>query len=321
MAWAALLCQLAATHTVAAADVRWLAPPDCADARATLEETERLLGRPLAAFEALDFDVRITEIDGKWRLKLGTVERETGDRRERVLEGKSCGEVTSAAAVAMAMVIDSRQASAPEAEAEPTLAEPARAGGEATAPPTPARPEAKEEDALRAPSPVRQLRWSVVLAGLADLGGFPEPGMGAMAAGAATYGALRLMALGSVLVNSHDQAAGRGADFTLVTGGLLACAQRTLLPALAWVCGGAELGRLSGAGVGVRNSRTGGSLWWGPRADVGASFSLGERLMLLAQVSVIIPQIRPSFELDRDFVYRPAALTGRLALGLELGLE
>jgi hypothetical protein len=320
MAWAALLCELAVTRTLAAADVRWLAPPGCTDARATLEEAERLLGQPLAAFGALDFDVRITATDGKWQLKLGTVDRATGERRERVLEGKSCGEVTSAAAVAMAMVIDSKQASAPEPAAELTPGEPARPDGEAPSRAR-AKPQAKEEAARGVPSPPRPLRWSLELAGLADLGAFPELGVGAMAAGVAGYGSLRLMALGGVLVSSHEQTAGQSADFSLVTGGLLACAQRTVGPALAWLCAGAEMGRLSGAGVGVRNPRTGESLWWGPRTDVGAAFPLGETLRLLGQVTVMAPQIRPTFVLDQAFVYRPAALTGRLALGIELGLD
>jgi hypothetical protein len=323
MAWAALLCELAATRTLAAADVRWLAPPGCTDPRATLEETERLLGRPLAAFGALDFDVRITAVDGKWQLKLGTVDRATGERRERVLEGNSCGEVTSAAAVAMAMVVDSRQASTPEPEPEPELTpgEPARPDGEAAPSRARAKPEAKEEATPGVPSPSRPLRWSLELAGLADLGAFPEFGVGAMAAGVAGYGRLRLMALGGVLLSSYEQAAGQSADFALVTGGLLACAQQTVGPALAWLCGGAEMGRLSGTGVGVRNPRSGGSWWWGPRTDVGAAFPLGDELRLLGQVTVIAPQIRPAFVLDQAFVYRPAAVTGRLALGIELGLE
>jgi hypothetical protein len=185
------------------------------------------------------------------------------------------------------------------------------------APPQQAKP---QKEPAAAP-PARSLRWSVALAGLGDIGAFPELGVGVVAAGAVSYGPLRITALGGVLVSSHEQAAGRGADFALLSGGLLACAQRTLGPGLAWLCGGAELGRLSGAGVGVRNSRSGESLWWGPRADVGAAFPLGASLALLGQAGVIVPQIRPAFVLDDAFVYRPDAIAWRLALGLELAWE
>ncbi|MEN9581093.1 MAG: hypothetical protein RJA70_4102 [Pseudomonadota bacterium] len=309
-----LVCGLLATPALLAAEVRWVAPPGCTDSGVVVEEAERLLGRPLATVEAIDFEVWITDRDGKWRLQLNTVARATGERAERILDGKSCDEVASAAAVALAMVVNSHEAAEPM-ENEPSTDEPPPGGDPPEGSPQP------QPKALRDAPPGQQLRGSLALAGVGDLGAFPSLGFGAMAVGAATYGSLRLMAFGEVLVNSHEQGAGQAADFVLTNGGLLACLQRPLGSATAWLCGGAELGRLSGTGVGIENPQSGGALWWAPRADVGASFPFEGGLSIVSQVGLVAPQIRPTFVLDEVLVYRPVAISGRLSLGLELSLE
>jgi hypothetical protein len=59
-----------------------------------------------------------------------------------------------------------------------------------------------------------------------------------------------------------------------------------------------------------------------PRADLGLELPLGGDFALYGRLGATVPTVRKEFVVDDEtLVHRPAAVTGRLAVGLELRLE
>jgi hypothetical protein len=84
-------------------------------------------------------------------------------------------------------------------------------------------------------------------------------------------------------------------------------------------CGGLEVGRLAGSGFGTSWDDTRASLWLAPRVGISASYALSSAVDLRAGLEGLVPLSRPVFVLENvGRVHRPAALVGRLELGLEL---
>jgi hypothetical protein len=98
---------LLAGQKLDAAELRWSGPESCAERESVVEQVGELLGRPLASVRGVDFEVKISheEANDEWRLHIETIEQNAGDRRTRELSGKTCSEVTGAAAVAITMAI------------------------------------------------------------------------------------------------------------------------------------------------------------------------------------------------------------------------
>jgi hypothetical protein len=298
-----------------AAGVAWQAPADCVEARATIEEAERLLGRPLSSVDWLDFDIVVTHPASGWSLTLGALDRRTGVRRERVLSGSSCDEVTKAGAVALAMVVDGGE-STPE---QPPVAEPEPIAAPEAAMHAPA-PRAKRATKAASASHWRPAIW---LGGAGDVGALPEPSPGGEVGFALGHGVLRLEALGAIYLSGEQPVvADRGGEFQLTVASVQGCGRWQLGRLAPMVCLGAELGRLWGRGVGVDNPRSGESVWWAPRADAGALWGISRGFSLLGRLGLVLPQVRREFVLyDGLLVHRPGALDGRLAFGLEWAFE
>ena len=72
-------------------------------------QVERLIGRSLRDVAAVDFEVSVQHVAGRptpWTLVVRTLVPDTAiEPRTRELNGASCAEVTDAAAVAIAMVV------------------------------------------------------------------------------------------------------------------------------------------------------------------------------------------------------------------------
>ena len=86
---------------------------------------------------------------------------------------------------------------------------------------------------------------------------------------------------------------------------------------------GIELGRLSGEGVGsaVTSSHPSNTFWSAARAELGLLVPLASSLRFVGRAGVALPMIRREFVLDGpEVVFRPASVSGRVALGLELSL-
>lgn len=314
--WQAVLAATTLLSAVRAraAEVAWHAPAECADPRQTLEEAERLLGRQLVGVKAVDFDVSITsDREAQWTLTLATVDRGSGERRERVLNGASCSEVTAAAAVALAMVVDASEpstldrtqpASDPEQVVEPKATDQAH-----TAPPS------SNKSASEAR---RRLGAAFSLSFAADIGSLPGVAPGAELGAALRSDNWQLAGLGALYLGSERQADGKGADLTLATGGALGCVRAASGPARPLLCAGGEAGWLAGTGTGVKNPRSAGAFWVAARVEAGLAVPVGRAFAVLGRLGAAVPLNRRHFVIDSDLVvHQPKLLAARLSLGVE----
>jgi hypothetical protein len=296
------------------------APPSCVDPATLADEVGELIGKPLADVADVDFRVQITEAPRRrWRLRIETIQQRAPAGREtpavrgsREIEGASCAELAEAASVAIAVSIRSI-AGETAAAAAPPPAPPPTPSPHAPAPTTPS--------IVRAGQPTAAWHPAVVLALATDSGALPNTGLGLDLEVGLRRGSLELVAFGTWF-GSQDTvgAANAGGTFQLALGGALACfaPQRGRWTGLA--CGGFELGRLAGTGLGVARPETAATFWRAGRADVGVAAALGGNAALVLRVGVAVPWSRPNFVLDgADPVYRPSRLAGRLTAGLAIG--
>ena len=229
------------------AEVQVRADDACAEPGPIVDEVEQIIGRPLASIPGVAFQVEITHAGLRtWRLRLDTEDTDhaapsggsadaaasTGapPRATRELTGASCGELASAAAVAIALSIQNAEAE----KSSPAAPEP---------PPT--APEAPAAVAVRpavdvAPPP---LRVSAALLAVGDSGALPHVAAGGELNVALQRGRFGAVALVSGFPPQQTSVTPlTGGQFTLVFGGLLACANRPRTSATAQICAGGELG-------------------------------------------------------------------------------
>jgi hypothetical protein len=110
-----------------------------------------------------------------------------------------------------------------------------------------------------------------------------------------------------------------GGDFTLIVGAVLGCGVRELKRITVTGCAGAELGRMSGRGVGVADPRLGAALWFAGRTELGVGIPIAGGLTLLARVGAALPTSRPTFVVNGNVpVHRAGAVTLRTLVGIEL---
>ena len=198
------------------------------------------------------------------------------------------------------------------------------ANPEPLAPPSPPPPAARPEappSLARTPRSPPSWHPAFALALTTAAGVLPNTALGVDVEGSVQRGALRLVGLvtwfGSEdVVGANDT----GGTFQLLLGGALGCwaprwGRWTLLG-----CGGLELGRLTGTGLGVANPTSGDALWRAARVDLGGAATLGGNAAVFLRAGVAAPLARPEFVLDgSQLVYRPSRVTGHLTAGLELG--
>jgi hypothetical protein len=83
-------------------------------------------------------------------------------------------------------------------------------------------------------------------------------------------------------------------------------------------CVGLSAGRVSADGFGVRNPSSGAGAWLAPFVGGTAALVLHPRFALRFDLGVLVPALRPIFEIDRlGRVFRPSPVAGRAALGIE----
>ena len=85
------------------------------------------------------------------------------------------------------------------------------------------------------------------------------------------------------------------------------------------LCAAAEIGVLSGTGVGVSDPATDGSLWLAIGPSAGGGFEIWDGLRLFAAGDLLLPLQRPAFDIAGvGTIHRPAVASLRLAMGLTL---
>jgi hypothetical protein len=309
---------LSGSTTARAASLRWTSPPDCARADAVEARIEELAGRQLETVESPNFEVTVERAADNWTLALITETAAGASRRD--LSGRSCSEVTDAAAVAMAMAI---RAALPERSPEPV------ASPDVTPPAVEARPEATPSSApSRAEHPGAkqagagnkrpELGGVVGVAALLDTGALPAPTLGVGVGGGLRWGWLRAELQGAAFApRTADGSGGQRGTFDLLTGAFLGCVERSMVETAVLGCVGVELGRLRGEGHGVSDPQIGTAFWSAARLEVGGGLRVASALRLAARVGVAAPFDRRPFELAGVPIHEPAALSLRAALGVD----
>jgi len=299
-----------------AVSLTWEAPAGCPSSERILAETDRILaGSTVRTDPPIEARARVRQDGERWLLSLETRRGEVAGSRE--LEGESCTALGEAMIVILVLMIDPALVpeTPPSLEPEPVVEPPP--------PPPPAPPVVTRP----APPPVEPAgcRWgrpALSLSALGDLGALPGPAGG----GELAFG-LRRCALGASLAarglapRTGEAAldAGAGGDLWLYAAGAALALHADLAGLELAAAAGFEAGAMSGQGVGINNPDSGRALWLAASAGGAIVIPLTARLGARAAVDLVVPLRRPRFVIDDlGAVHRAAAVTGRLALGLEL---
>jgi hypothetical protein len=241
---------------------------------------------------------------------------------ERRFEGKNCAEVSDAAAVAIAMTL---QSSATESTSAPAPESSSEQPSTALLPPT--AEAARRNDSRRvSPSKNQKSPRSVgarfALTGIVDAGTLPGTGLGAALSAALGWHPVRFQLEGGLLpARSAETTEGRGGEFALAFGAALVCYERELAGPSALGCLGYELGSLSGEGFGVSEPHLGSVLWQALRAELGVNLRLSDGFWLPIRAGGAVPLGRREFVLDDgELVHRPSPLVMRVQAGFEASL-
>lgn len=282
----------------------------------------RALGQPLEEAGEAKFGVRIEATRAGYHAHVeardGTGQALAG---ARALEARSCEELTEALALAVALAIG--QHSTPR-ESVPSAASPVSSTEPAVAADTPdAPPSAAIASDSRVTGPaLAGSAWAI-----GDTGTLPGLGLGAGLGVELRWPSFALRALGTLLPEREGtlQAplpSNRGVSIGLLAAGVLACVPIAVSPVVLKlaVCTGAELGELSGSGIGVSTPHHQRTLWSAVRFDADLRWALPDMpLGLDLLVTAAAPLSRDEFVLRNiGSVHRPASVVGRVGLGLSL---
>lgn len=345
-AWVAAIGALSSWCTfVRAAELSVRGPRECADGAELQFRVERAIHMPLSRAARLGFSVGFAREGAVGYTARLSVEAPGGGSErssERVLTAPSCGELSDAVSVAIALALgaDGRATSEAAAAGEPLARRSTRAevprpdsnrASAAVAVVSPSEAAADSPPAAASAGEVSASSAAVGASLLMDSGSLPAAGLGVGLSAELRGERLALRASGVLLFEQHvtvdtSGGAGPGADLGLALGSLALCtpvAGGFNAPLVLAVCGGWELGRVEGIGRRVAEPQRGGALWSAPRLDAGVSWAvLGSRSRLVAQLTGATPLKRDEFFLrDLGSLHRAPVVVGRLALGAEATFE
>jgi hypothetical protein len=321
---------------VAASELSWQGPPECAAGEQLRFAVERALGVALERASRLEFEVKaeVSSSVASARLRVVTpnaVGAEPADgaavAKERVFVAPDCSKLVDTLAVAITLAIASAapagSESEPGAAASPSIAvaPPAKPPPAATAPPTP--DELDELDPVDGDGGVRP---SVLFALVGDSGSLPSPAVGAALGLELDVAPIAVRALGTMLfeqrVHLSSPDGDAAADLRSTFGTLQACANAlTASSSLSLpICAGADAGLLSGSGVSISRPQRASAAWFAPRADAGVLWDIpSTRLRLDVLLTAAAPLIRDEFVVHGiGAVHRASRVVGRAAMGLAL---
>ena len=288
------LAVLGAPFAVQAEEGRWLeltwrAPPDCPPASEIEKEITRLVGSSRREGATVRAVVDVTGSDEQgWRANVRTEYRgETGDR---TLEGATCRAVARAAALVIALPVDSK-AHPPEPPPPP---------------PPPPEPIVKPPVVVPTPLPAeRPLRWFVAIGPRSEVGLLQSPGFGlGIGLGARIpLASIELFGAGYLPQSTTVDGSAAGGRFTLVSAGVRLCPRLVRGMVEVFACASASLDRLSAQGFGVTTpgsaSTTLATVLVGPGVDfsltrahrlrlgVDATYTPGNARFVLANVGPV----------------------------------
>jgi hypothetical protein len=317
-----------------ASDLSWSGPADCSRSEQLMFEVEQALGVPLAETGRLHLQVHVARTAPTARALLRIDAEGEPAPSERRLVAPDCDKLVDTLAVAITLAIE---AAAPPPEPAPAPAPAARQL--ARVEPSPAQPLARvvnvadeagpldrpppDVPAARGPSP------RVTARVLADVGSLPAPAFGIGVGAQLAWSRWQLELVGALWGDRHariDSAttANAGADLSLVTAALAACALplEEISVAIA-LCASWEMGRLSGQGTGITSPRGASGLWLAPGIEAGFTWRpAGSRLGIGGRVGAAAPFGQRSFYLERlGTVHEVESLVARAGLSIEVALQ
>jgi hypothetical protein len=305
----------------------WQAPPGCPGPEPVLEKLTELVGpEPLAASRYHTIRGRIGA-DSRlgWRLVLELSDGE--GTRERTLSARKCEDLASAAAVALALVLEPDAALEPEWQAAaPVASPPAMAKPAATAPtpPTELATRASPSDDGAVTEPEHRPTPMLGVGALVD-----SAALGGASLGLEVHGAARLdrwsLGLSGVYLPGHQtdvRADGQWVELALLAAGPRVCHRLLTGAVRADACAGFELGRLTATGVGLRGARETSDWWLSPSLGLGLDWLLFSDVSLAAHVDGLTPLAREEYVINEtEAVHRVPAALLRVGLGVKIAPE
>jgi hypothetical protein len=313
----------AAQAEAVAPRIFWTAPTECPGLAQVVGRVEQFLRQPLSQStqQPLTIDGQVSR-SGQREYRV-VLRFETGNqRRQRQLVHEDCAKLTEAAALVMAMAIDPDRFHASESTPAPDVQRRKETSSNVVANGTLNRSSPDPSDAAKVPQGAhsRAIRLHLGVAGWVQAGVLPglAPGLSADA-GLSPVPALRLSVTGNYGFTSSktlSDVPGAKASFSMWSLGARTC----WIHAGKWelaTCAMAEIGRITGRGVGIDSPTT--------AADTWAALSLGLRetryltdafgLTLGAQLGWSL--LQPIFGVKGlGEVYRPEVWMARADLGL-----
>ncbi|MGE0790785.1 MAG: hypothetical protein AB7S26_34240 [Sandaracinaceae bacterium] len=314
----------------------WTAPPECPTRERVLDEIARLLGGEIPDGDPLIVEGAARADPAGFALTLRTrAQGEDGAALDgtRELDGASCDELSDAAALVVALMIDPQRV----AEASAVSEEPAEVESDADVeglvePPPLEDAERSRAAELDSPSeraraePYRsarpaasddRLRALVGVAGGLDVGTVPGPaGWLAIEGGLGVPLIDARLRIGVVLPQTAQRAS-EGARITSVSADLRACVHPFEEVRGLMACGGAIVGVSIAEGFGFTRSETGVGTFAGGLVSLGAELTLADWLGVGIDAMLIIPA-NPLRYATRDametILYSQEPVSGRFSL-------
>jgi hypothetical protein len=304
------------TSAVAAADpagMAWQAPHSCPDDTAVRARIEAHLGRSLDDVLVAGIAVVVSQAHGTFVARIAT------PADTRTLTSRHCDELADAVAVVIARVARDRAAAAPPA-AEPPAAPPRVAIIERDDAPVLHRAEVAHPDPLVDPL---AHTWSigVRVSGVSGIGIIPEVGLGAeLALTLRRHSAMAEISATKWLATDADVHVGTGhVDVGLGVTAVRFGWRPERTPLRGWVS--AEVGQMTGDGVGVTTQQTSGR-WFAAGAGFGVAWQMTRWARLVGSTEVLGAFERVRFALgDGVVVYAPSPVSARASCGLEVGWQ
>ncbi|MET0793221.1 MAG: hypothetical protein ABW061_16995 [Polyangiaceae bacterium] len=305
----------ARAQSASALNLQWNAPAACPQKLAVQQRIEKLVGAKRINENEISADGAITQTDdGRFHLQL--VVRSGGLVGQRSIESKSCGQLASAAAVALGLLMRSGAPLSSDALGGSESANAAgnrdgssgssdgeRAGDtDSSGAPTNV---ASDSDAASSSALETRRRWrarlQLPLLAL-GVGPLPRPSLGLALGGGVSFdewGFFLQLAKWSQQHLPAEGFPGYGADADRLTAGLVACRAFRRAPFEIAPCVVMSFEHLSASGLGNRVApRAQAVTWFAPGLGVQARVYLADWLSLTAQLNAQLEASRPQIAID-----------------------
>lgn len=305
----------------------WNTPPGCPTAENLQARVNALLGGEGSASRVADVRAsgQVERTESGFRLLLST--EVAGAPSSRVIEARTCDELTGAAAIAIALLARSTLGGPAAESGESPASSPASASSDASQPassePASATPAAKPSPTPAADSPPATLHLVIdAPVGVAGWGVLPSTALGLGAGLGLRWKSLRAVASGELWAPQNHAVSGFGSHFALQSARIEACLLHALGSVELGPCVGSAVQRLTGDGIrsGVFSPSSRTTVWGSGVAGVFASVATPgfAPLRLFGEASVVVSPLRPRFVIDQlGAVHEPALAAPRLDLGCE----